>query len=62
MHPFWGGNKMSNEDKLLSEEIIFIENKNLRFEQGRAEFRNEFDVIDGVKILNPIKGKRAIRL
>jgi hypothetical protein len=34
----------------------------LRFEQGRAEFRNEFDVIDGVKILNPIKGKRAIRL
>ena len=53
---------MSNQKKFLPEEIIFIENKNLRFEQGKSEERNEFDVIDGIKIINPIKGKRTIRL
>ncbi len=40
--------------KKSSEEIKIVENKNIAFQTGGLSNRNEIDVIDGIRIVNPL--------
>ncbi len=42
-----------DKEIMKEKEIFFVENQDYRFETGFHK-RNEIDVIDGIKIINPL--------